>query len=369
MSSTSSATAIEEPSAWHGRDLAERTDWIDTFDAGETDALMFALDAVRNRGLQPPEVRRSDFALPALQEKFLGFSRQLEHGRGLVLIRGLPLDGMTDDDCKRLFWGMGMQIGMPVCQNKRHDFITEVKDTGEKMGQANTRSYRAAGPLRFHTDQCDVLGLLCIRGSASGRHSRIASATAVYNEILARRPDYLELLRQPYYFSQQGEAAPWEDPWYRRPVFDLNGGRFTTLFTRSYIESAQKIAGVPPLSAAQDEASHFVAKVAEELSFSMELQRGDIQLFNCHLTYHSRTDYQDHPEPERKRTLARLWLAAPDSRRLPDYIESYWGTSQAGALRGGVWHPSGRRFAFEDWESGGWTSEDLRAWRSAPGTA
>ena len=361
-----STRPVADGSVWQGRDLASRSDWIDSFDAKETEALMAALHAVRKRGLQPREVRRSDFAVPALRERFLGISRQLEHGRGFALVRGLPLDGLTDDDCKLLFWGMGMQLGMPVCQNKRHDFITEVKDVGEVMGRATTRAYRAAGPLRFHTDQCDVLGLMCIRGAASGGHSRIASATAIYNEILARRPDFLALLSQPYYFSQQGEEAPGEKPWYVRPIFDPNGGRFTSLFTRSYIESAQKLEGVPPLSEAQDEASHYVAKVAEELSFTMELRRGDIQLFNCHVTYHSRTNYEDHPEPERKRTLARLWLAAPNSRPLPDYVATYWGASGAGELRGGVWHPSGRRHAFKDWQAGGWTAHDLDAWKGAP---
>ncbi len=365
---STAAAPIADASVWHGKDLAANADWVDAFDGGETAALMAALDSVRKRGLRPHQVRRTDFAVPSLRNRFLEISRQLEHGRGFALIRGLPLEGLSDEDCKLLFWGFGMQVGMPVCQNKRQDFITEVKDTGEKMGEPTIRAYRAAGPLRFHTDQCDVLGLMCIRGSASGGQSKIASATAVYNEILARRPDYLGLLCQPYHFSQQGEEAPHEKPWYTRPVFDPNGGRFTTLFTRSYIESAQKIEGVPPLTPEQDEASRYVAEVADELSFTMELGRGDIQLFNCHVTYHARTNYEDHPEPEKKRTLVRLWMAVPNSRPLPAYVETYWGQPAAGALRGGVWHPSGQRFAFADWQAGGWMPEDIEAWKGATAT-
>jgi hypothetical protein len=31
---------------------------------------------------------------------------------------------------------------------------------------------------------------------------------------------------------------------------------------------------------------------------------------------HARTDYDDHPEPERKRHLLRLWISLPSSRSL-----------------------------------------------------
>jgi len=38
------------------------------------------------------------------------------------------------------------------------------------------------------------------------------------------------------------------------------------------------------------------------------MERGDLQLLNNRLLLHARTAYQDHPEPERKRHLLRLWL-------------------------------------------------------------
>ncbi|GAA2711440.1 TauD/TfdA family dioxygenase [Micromonospora olivasterospora] len=40
----------------------------------------------------------------------------------------------------------------------------------------------------------------------------------------------------------------------------------------------------------------------------MDLRAGDMQLLNNHVVVHVRTAYSDHPEPERRRDLIRLWL-------------------------------------------------------------
>jgi hypothetical protein len=37
---------------------------------------------------------------------------------------------------------------------------------------------------------------------------------------------------------------------------------------------------------------------------------GDMQFLNNHVILHRRTEYEDHPEPERRRDLVRLWLDA-----------------------------------------------------------
>jgi hypothetical protein len=40
----------------------------------------------------------------------------------------------------------------------------------------------------------------------------------------------------------------------------------------------------------------------------MDLEPGDIQLLSNHTVIHSRTDYVDYAEPDRKRHLLRLWI-------------------------------------------------------------
>jgi hypothetical protein len=355
---------IEGPAAWTGRELEGRSDWIVSFTAEECGELLAALASVRQRGLRLEAVTRSDFSVPSLQRRFVSISKEIEQGRGFVLARGLPLEGLSDEDCKLLFWGIGLQLGLPVSQSKLQNYIAEVKNVGETMGQATTRAYRAGGPLRFHTDQCDVLALMCIREPISGGQSRVASSVAIHDAMLRRRPELLPVLYEAFSFSRQGEEVSGEMPWYDRPIFDFEGSSFTSIFSRSYIESAQKLAGVRPLTQRQQEAIEVVAALADELSATIELKRGDMQFFNNHVVYHSRTDYQDHAEPEKRRTQLRLWLAVPNSRPLPAGAAVFFGSSRPGDLRGGVTPPSGHRFAFASWQAAGWTAQSLEAFRA-----
>ena len=81
----------------------------------------------------------------------------------------------------------------------------------------------------------------------------------------------------------------------------------------------------------------------------MELEQGDMQLLNNYVTLHSRTPFEDHDEPDRKRHLFRLWLAVPGSQPLPDDWKEYYGDVRAGSVRGGV-RGSAITQAFLDYE-------------------
>src|SRR3546814_12223791 len=54
-----------------------------------------------------------------------------------------------------------------------------------------------------------------------------------------------------------------------------------------------------------------------ELRLDMEFKPGDMQFLHNHTLLHDRTAYVDWDEPEKKRHLLRLWLAAPNGRELP----------------------------------------------------
>jgi hypothetical protein len=310
-------------------------------------------------------MRRSDFHVPDVQRVFRQLAATLQSGRGFALLRGLPIDDLSDNECRLLFWGIGMQLGVPVNQSRKLEMLAEVRDVGDKIGDPTARAFRSAGPLRFHTDQCDVLALMCIRGAQEGGQSRIVSSATVHNQLLDNDPDLLELLYEPFYFSRQGEELANELPFYTCPIFAHDGGRFASLFSRTFIENALRLAEVPSLSAEQEQALDAVAEVADANSISVELNRGDVQFFNNHTIYHARADYRDHVDPAHKRTLLRLWLTVPDGRRLPAPMRALFGESAPGQLRGGIAHSSGQRFSFEDWRAAGWTEKDLALWQEA----
>ena len=45
-----------------------------------------------------------------------------------------------------------------------------------------------------------------------------------------------------------------------------------------------------------------------ELAVTFEMGRGDMQFVNNRFVLHSRTAFEDHAEPDRRRNLVRLWM-------------------------------------------------------------
>ena len=62
-----------------------------------------------------------------------------------------------------------------------------------------------------------------------------------------------------------------------------------------------------------------------KLNMFMEFKPGDVQLVHNHTMLHDRTGFVDWPEPERKRHLLRLWLAADKARPLPPAFAQRYG--------------------------------------------
>ena len=67
----------------------------------------------------------------------------------------------------------------------------------------------------------------------------------------------------------------------------------------------------------------------------MALEVGDMQFVHNHTVLHDRTAYEDWPEPERKRHLLRLWIAAEEARPLPEAYVARYGGLEVGN-RGGI---------------------------------
>ncbi|MGH7415902.1 MAG: TauD/TfdA family dioxygenase [Candidatus Rokuibacteriota bacterium] len=355
MARTLTDLPISGPMVWHGQELAGSTDWIRPFAPAAIDEIDAALRSVQARRLAWRDIRKKDFPLPGASAELAQANRDLEWGRGLVLLRGLPVKRYSDDELRAIWWGLGCHLGAAVQQNAHGELIGEVRDEvrlyGEVLQPAVPRSEgltsrakaRSSGPLRWHTDRCDVVGLLCVRSARRGGQSRVVSVPAVSNAVLERRPDLHALLCSDYHRSRQGEEAGGEASCYAMPIFAMREGKFTTQYSRTFVEAAQKIATVPRITAAQDEALDLLATVCDELGYEMELEPGDIQLLNNHVIYHGRTAYEDAPEPGRDRLLLRLWLAPPNSRPLPEGFEGLWGSIKGGAVRGGIAQPAAAR--------------------------
>jgi hypothetical protein len=343
---------ITGPEAWLGREMDRSAEWIRALSPRAVTELDVALDGLKQRGLAWPHFGRDDFPLPTFSRELSSVLDELERGRGFVLLRGIPVDRYTEHELKNLYWGLGAHLGQARYQNARGELIGEVRDEnrlyGEvkeismdaTLGRSSRSKARSSGPLRFHTDRCDVVSLLCVRKARAGGLSRIVSAVSVSNAILARRPDLHAVLGQDYWRSRQGEETGGERKIFAMPVFAVHEGKFTTQYSRTFVEAAQKLPDVPRISPAQEEALDLHAAVCEELAFTMELQPGDLQLLNNHVIYHSRTAYEDEDGRDRDRLLLRLWLSPSNSRPLPPGFEVLWGTRAPGVPRGGIAQPA-----------------------------
>ena len=338
--------AIVAPFVWTGESLQGRTDWIRPFTNEELAEIDGALRSCKARGLEWADITREDFPLPTLSSALASVAEELETGRGMILLRGLPVE-YSAEDLRTVYWGIGTHLGTAVSQGGRGELLGVVEDEGKAVEITKRRGSKTADALPFHADRCDVVGLLCVRKAKSGGASRIVSAAAIHNEVLRLRPDLIDVFYADWYNSRQGGEQPGEARAYPKPIFGFRDGHFTGMFSPAYIRSAQHFPEVPRLTGRQEEALQLFGRLSDELALDMHFEPGDIQLLNNHLIYHARTDYVDHPEPDRKRLLLRLWLAVPGSRPLPAGYELLFGSIEAGALRGGVPSREGWRFVSE----------------------
>jgi hypothetical protein len=347
----STRTKLTGPSVWLGPEMARSSRWLREFSAAHVREIDAALAHVRRRDLAWAEITREDFPLPEVAALLAEVADELENGTGMVKLRGLPVGRYGDAELRAIYFGLGVNLGAPVFQNRRGELMRDIRDEGADVGRRYGQiegkggaapflsSYARTlsnGRLRFHTDRTDAVGLLCVRQARAGGVSKICSTAAIHNAMLDRRPDLLEVLFRDVWRSRLGEETDAPESVYPLPILGLADGRLTSHFSLTYIEAAELVPDVPKLTIPQREAIDLLLALAEELSFEMTLEPGDLQLLNSHVTYHGRTAFEDDKSTGRDRLLLRLWLAMPNSRALPPGHEVLWGSIAAGARRGGI---------------------------------
>ncbi|MER7576867.1 TauD/TfdA family dioxygenase [Streptomyces sp. NPDC126514] len=326
------------PDVWSGADLADPEEWVLQLSPEQIEEIESALRAVRERGVPLLKVGPADFPLPTLAGVLERVVDVLENGRGFVLVRRIPVERYSRAAASTLFWGLGQHLGVPVSQNAAGHMLGHVRDTGRTLADPSTRGYQTRAALPFHTDGSDVLGLLCLTPPRVGARTSLVSAGAVHNAVLACRPDLVKRLYRTHYLDRRGEHAPGERPYHAAPLATWYGGKLSMRYHRRYLESAQRISGVPRLERADVELFDLVDEAAcsPRHRLDLDLEPGDLLLVNNYAVLHSRTEYEDFAEPERKRHLLRLWLTLHQGRDLPPH---FWGDlphAGAGSGRGGI---------------------------------
>ena len=335
--STQNIEEVVSPADWRGSEISGSEHWIRELSDMSIDEIDQALRRAEQSGLSIADLSTETFPLPTFSNDLAVMRHELERGPGLQLYRGFPVERYSDDELRIVYWGLAQHIGTPVTQSHRGDIIGDVRDIGVDSNSAAGRGYTSNQGLIFHCDSADVTGLFCINVAKTGGRSLIVSSVAIHKEIARTRPDLLQVLYEPYFWSWQGQERPGDRPYYTQPIFGVCGQHPTSRYIRVHIQSAQVFDGVPQMTDAQVEALDLVDALCAEPEFHMQMEfvPGDIQFLNNHVTYHARTAFEDHDEPERKRHLLRIWLAIPNSRPLPESFAALYRDVRPGAVRGG----------------------------------
>jgi hypothetical protein len=334
---TSAISPIESRAAWEAGQLISDRSWIQLLTSEQVEALDRALDRVREQRLPLFKFDRKAVADPILEELGTQCAHELDRGRGLVMLRGLPVDRYDDEALYLIYWILAVYLGDPIVQNARGELLGEVRDRGYDYGANNVRGYNTKAELRPHCDPADVVSLLCVSPARSGGESRVVSAVAIYNAIAAETPELIPPLMNGFHFDLRGEGVtenPDETTFHRVPVFSLFDGQLSCRFNVKTLTDGMRKAGVE-MTELERRAVGRVSELATDERFvlPMTFERGDIQLLCNHSILHARSDFEDYEDPDKKRRLLRVWMNLRDGRELDDRFSDRFNTGPRNGIR------------------------------------
>ena len=304
---------------WKVSDLKKNRNWLFELDSNDQKELVCATDLALTSKKDLFDINLDDFPLNELIDKIESAKKQVEQGLGFVLFRNLPVNHFDDNGIKVMFWGIGQYLGFPEPQDKVGALLHIVTDTGASVKDSdNVRGFQTNQELQFHTDGGDAFGLLCVRPAEKGGLSKLVSSVAIFKEIERIRPDLALELQEKFYFDTRTQN-PNESKYQSVPVFIKHDGLVSALYKRQYIETAQRFSEVPKLTKKQIEALNMVDNLCnnEEFCFSIQLKSGDMEVAHNATTFHSRENYQDYDDVNKRRCMFRLWLSLKGERPLP----------------------------------------------------
>lgn len=197
-------------------------------------------------------------------------------------------------------------------------FYDLTETTRDQIAQAVP--YRLIETTRYflpHTDNAmleprwpDYLGLLCLTSAKSGGENLVTSAYTLLREIASSHPDYVGRLNRPWHIDPPLEQRlPGGSPTWSKPIFEIIRDELKVHYLRYYIDPGMQKAGCPMSDEETAILDHLDSLLERpELAFTHKLEPGEILFNNNNWTLHGRKAFVDHPEPERKRLLMRIWL-------------------------------------------------------------
>jgi alpha-ketoglutarate-dependent taurine dioxygenase len=270
-----------------------------------------ALEASEARGDDVLDITAETFPLPTLAPELARITDDLINGRGVSLIRGVPVATYGKERASSIYFGIGAHLGAPWPQNVKGHLLGDVTDQGKTANDPTARGNEIGGlPFPFHSDGSDLVGLFCLDAGASGGASLVANVVTIHNELARTEPELAAELYQAFPYDSRGEESPGTKGWYVMPAFTRRADRLFVRYIRPYIISSARHADAPKVSDAANAAMDRVDAMCADPEYhvSMQLEPGDMQFVNNYHVLHARKAYTDDRDNGRIRHLKRLWL-------------------------------------------------------------
>ncbi|KAI7776818.1 hypothetical protein LA080_004412 [Diaporthe eres] len=291
-------TAVSGPVVLNGSDkTVDQIRDIVYLSSSDNAEIKAALGGFKEKELNGPAVDASTFILPTLGPRLEAIAQNLHKRTGFSLLRGFNTQNYTDEDNLIIFLGLGSHIGSQRgAQNKSRVMISHITDAKEwqDVPREKRHGIHTNSALPFHNDMgCEVLTLLYRQVAAHGGATSLASAAAIYNDLL-KQPEILETL----------EAADW-------PIqISVKHSRFEKMPLLAYHEGHVIISADPGrlglhpatadepsegsrLTEPQLKALKVLNGLAEKHAVSIPAQPGDILFIHNLGVLHKRDSYVD----------------------------------------------------------------------------
>ena len=302
--------------AWT-RDTIQPADWTVPLPAAALAELRAVLAELRRAPLPTFLLDPADFALDACRTAMAEVRRVTREGAMFAVLDRLPVAEMNRDETIQLYWLLSSLLSRPVAQKLNGQMFFDVRDTGAKLKPGSgIRPTVTNVDLRFHNDNSynesppDYVCLLCLHPAKEGGVSQVMSVATVHNALQQRFPELMDRLYRPFWYDRHAEHHANEPTTFAAPIFERGeDGTVKARLALSEILAGYELRG----ERMDNETASALAAVQSvfdqpELRVELDFEPGQIQYVNNRATGHARTEFVDHPEPERRRHLVRLWL-------------------------------------------------------------
>ncbi|KAH8890828.1 Clavaminate synthase-like protein [Thozetella sp. PMI_491] len=308
--------------AWSGSDFKDESDYVVRLVDSDIAEIDVAVAHFKGFGLDGDLVTPENFPLPTVGPKLEALSREVHHGKGFGLLRGINPVSYTVEDLTLVSLGLQCYIADHFGrQDKRGNMLVHiVADDSNKDAVEHHRHSNKS--ITFHNEEAgDVVAWLTRSTAASGGKCVISSAYTIYNVLAATHPEMIRTLARadwPFAFPK----------FHCRPIIFYEDSKLIMNFGRAPLignVAHPRSARLPTLTQRQVEALDAIEAIARATEMHIRTQAGDLHFINNLAVLHRREGFVDGQATTEKRHLVRSRLrSSKHGWSIPEGLKPDW---------------------------------------------